>query len=460
MTSDGRDVASRVDGRAGGQDRPGTPDAQPRLPLLRPWEGRRLGGVCAGLAAHLDVPVQRIRLVTVLASLAGGAGLAMYVWLWATVPAGDPVAAARARRPPESRRVAALLRPSSGLPVGDIAVGALLLLAAGLLLAWRAGVDLAVAWLLPALILLAGAGLAWSQIDDVERGVAVRGRSAIALLRLGGGAVLVALGVLLLVGQGQSAADALRSVLAGLAVLVGLVLVLAPLWLRLVRQLGAERAARARESERADIAAHLHDSVLQTLALIRARAGDADAVARLARAQERELRAWLYTDWPRPGDSLAAAVRDVAAEVEDRHGVPVDVVTVGDRTPGAGGEVLLAATREALVNAVVHGAAPVSVYVEAGRDGAEVFVRDRGPGFELEAIPDDRYGVRESILGRMRRHGGRAGVRGGGGQGAEVHLVAPAAMLDAVQAEVASRPAPAPAAPQEPRRARTERMPL
>jgi signal transduction histidine kinase/phage shock protein PspC (stress-responsive transcriptional regulator) len=441
--------------------RPAGPAApRARLPLLRPWEGRRIAGVCAGVAAHLDVPVSRVRLIAVIGTLAGGAGLAMYLWLWATVPAGDPVAEARARRPAESRRLAALLHPSTGLPVGDIVVGVLLLLAAGLLLAWRAGLDLAVAWLLPALILLAGAGLAWSQIDDVERGV-VRGRSPIALLRVGGGALLVALGVLLLVGQGQSAADAVRSVLAGLAVLLGLLLVLAPLWLRLVRQLGTERAARAREAERADIAAHLHDSVLQTLALIRARADDADAVARLARAQERELRAWLYTDRPRPGDSVVAAVRDVAAEIEDRHGVVVDVVTVGDRAPGPGGEQLLAATREALVNAVVHGAAPVSVYVEAGRDGAEVFVRDRGPGFDPEDIPEDRYGVRESILGRMRRHGGSAAVRGGVGQGAEIHLVAPASMLEGGTVEVVPRPVPGVAgAPGEPpRRARAERMP-
>lgn len=401
-----------------------------RLPLRRPREGRRLAGVCAGLAAHLDVPVGRVRLLAVASSLAGGAGVVLYLWLWATVPSGDPVQAARDQRPVAADRLAARLRPPPGLRIGEIAAGSLLLLLAGLLLAWRAGVDLAFAWLLPALILLAGASLAWSQIEDVERGGAFRWRTSVVLLRVGGGALLVALGVLLLLGQGQTASDAARSVLAGLAVLLGLVLVLAPLWLRLVGQLGAERAARAREAERADIAAHLHDSVLQTLALIRARAGDPEAVSRLARAQERELRAWLYADRPRPGDSLATAIREVAGDVEDRHGVPVDVVTVGDRKPGPGGEHLLAATREALVNAAVHGAPPVSLYLEAGRGGAEVYVRDRGPGFDPDAVPADRYGIRESILGRMRRHGGLASVRGGNGSGAEVHLVAPATMLD------------------------------
>jgi signal transduction histidine kinase/phage shock protein PspC (stress-responsive transcriptional regulator) len=422
--------AARAERRAAWGDLVTQEPVRSRLPLRRPWQGRRLAGVCAGLAAHLGVPVGRVRLLMVTSALAWGAGVVLYLWLWATVPAGDPVEAGRDLRPTADRRLAGRLRPPRPVPVGDVAVGALLLLLAGVLVARRAGLDTSVAWLLPALILLAGAGLAWSQIDDVERGAPVRGRTAVVLLRVGGGALLVALGVILLVGQGQSAGDALRSVLAGLAVLLGLALVLAPLWLRTVRQLGAEQAARAREAERADIAAHLHDSVLQTLALIRARAGDEDAVARLARAQERELRAWLYTDRTHPGDSLVAAVRDVAAEVEDRHGVAIDVVAVGDREPGPGGEQLLAATREALVNAALHGSPPVSVYIEAGRDGAEVFVRDRGTGFDPAAVPEDRYGVRESILGRMRRHGGEATIRGGLGTGAEVHLRAPSAMLD------------------------------
>src|SRR5699024_3378212 len=147
----------------------------------------------------------------------------------------------------------------------------------------------------------------------------------------------------------QSAGQVVWGVLAGLVVLAGAALVLAPWWLRLWRELVAERAARARESERADIAAHLHDSVLQTLSLIRSRAHNPDTVQRLARAQERELRDWLYSDRPEPGDSIAADLRRLAAEIEDLHGGDIDVATAGDGPPGAGSEALMAATREALV---------------------------------------------------------------------------------------------------------------
>ena len=201
-----------------------------RLPLRRPWAGRRLAGVCAGLAAHLDVPVSRVRLLAVVSSLVGGAGIAMYLWLWATVPAGDPVAAAQASRPAAGVRLAASpRRPMTGLPLPDIAVGVVLLLAAGLLIAWRSGVDPAFAWLLPALILLAGAGLAWGQVDEVERGTGAGRPREFAVLRGGGGSLVGALGVRLVVGRGQAAAVVLRSVLAGLAVLGGLFLVLARL---------------------------------------------------------------------------------------------------------------------------------------------------------------------------------------------------------------------------------------
>lgn len=415
------------------------PPATTRLPLRRPVTGRRLAGVCAGVALHLGIPVSRVRLAFVVSSLAAGAGVVMYVWLWATVPAGDPVEAALAERPVAEVRLASRPRSAgSALPVTDIAVGGLLLLGAGLLLAWRAGADIALAWLLPALVLLAGAALAWSQLEAVERAAVTdagaRGRTPVSVVRVAAGVLLAALGLLLLVGQGQDTGEMLRAALAGFAVLVGVAVVLAPLGLRLVRQLGAERAARAREAERADIAAHLHDSVLQTLALIRARAADADTVVRLARAQERELRAWLYADRAPVPHSLAAAVREVSAQVEDRHGVAVDVVTVGDREPGPGVEPLLAATREALTNAVVHGRPPVSLYVEVTADGTEVFVRDRGDGFDPAAVPADRLGVRESILGRMRRHGGEATVRRAVGGGTEVRLAAPSAMLGADRA--------------------------
>ena len=216
-----------------------------------------------------------------------------------------------------------------------------------------------------------------------------------------------------------------RDVVLGVVVmLVALTLILAPWWLRLARGLTAERAERIRSQERAEVAAHLHDSVLQTLALVQKRAGDPREVANLARRQERELRAWLGGGRPDPGESLAGSLEAAAAEVEETHGVPIDVVAVGDAPMDERASALVAAAREALVNAAKFaGGAPVSLYAEVGEERTEVFVRDRGPGFDLAAVPEDRRGVRESIVGRMQRHGGRATVHSAPGTGTEVELV-------------------------------------
>jgi signal transduction histidine kinase/phage shock protein PspC (stress-responsive transcriptional regulator) len=400
-----------------------------RLPLRRPKGGRVIGGVCRGLAVHLGVPVGLVRLVMVLLVAVGGAGALLYVFLWVTVPAGDPVQAAVEQRPVALNRIAPRLsEPGRRLPITDIAVGLVLLLAAGLLIAARNGVDVTTTWILPSLIVLAGAALAWSQLDALQRDRLRSqngGRTPVSVLRLIGGIVLVGLGVFLLVGREVPTEELVRSAIAAFAVLVGAALVLAPWWLRLMRELGDERAARARESERADIAAHLHDGVLQTLALIRRQASDSDEVARLARAQERELREWLYDDRSTPGTSLAADLRAVVAEVEDTRAVAVDVVVVGDAAPDAGTEALLQATREALVNAVTHGRAPYSLYLEVVENQVEVFVRDHGDGFEIDTVPTDRFGVRESIIGRVQRRGGTATVKSRPGRGTEVHLCLP-----------------------------------
>jgi signal transduction histidine kinase len=164
--------------------------------------------------------------------------------------------------------------------------------------------------------------------------------------------------------------------------------------------------------------------VLQTLALVQKRAGDPRAVASLARRQERELRAWLDGGRPEPGESLASSLEAAAAEVEETHGVPIDVVSVGDAPVDERGAALVAAAREALVNAAKFaGGAPVQLFAEVGEERTEVFVRDRGPGFDLHAIPPDRRGLRESVLGRMERHGGRAAVHTRPGEGTEVELV-------------------------------------
>src|SRR5665648_953328 len=364
-----------------------------RLPLRRPRGGRWIGGVCRRLSAHLGMPVGVIRLVMVLLVPVGFTGPLLYVWFWVTVPAGDPVQAAMEQRPAALSRLAPRLRdPARKLPLTDIGVGLVLVIGASVLIAARNGADITSTWVLPALIMLAGTALAWSQLDAIQRD-RVRshtgGRTPVSVLRLAGGMVLVGLGIFLLVGRNIPLDDLLRSAIAALAVLIGAALVLAPWWLRLVRELGDERAARARESERADIAAHLHD------------------------------------DRRTPGASVATDLRAVVAEVEDTRAVAVDVVVVGDAVPDTGTEALLQATREALVNAVTHGRPPYSLYLEVVEDQVEVFVRDHGDGFELSTVPTDRFGVRESIIGRVVRRGGTATVQSRPGRGTEVHLCLP-----------------------------------
>lgn len=404
-----------------------------RIPLRRPERGRVFGGVAAGLALHTGLPVRTVRLLFGLLTLLFGAGPLLYVFWWVTIPVGDPLEAAEAERPaalsrlsrPQRSRVEQLRR----LPWGQIVVGLALLLGALALLVARLGVEAGSRWLAPLLLLLSGTALAWSQLDAVQKDRRV-GRS-VSVLRLVGGLVIAGVGVLLLVGQGGDPAQLAQSTIAAVAVLAGVALVLAPWWLRLMRELGDERAARARESERADIAAHLHDSVLQTLALIRARADDPTEVSRMARAQERELRAWLYDDRPEPGTSVAAVLREVVAEIEDTRvgsdgsAVTIETVVVGDCEPEPATDALLQATREALLNAVRHGRPPVSCYLEVGPQDVEVFVRDRGEGFDLDAVPQDRFGVRESILGRVHRRGGTAAVVCKEGRGTEVRLQVP-----------------------------------
>jgi signal transduction histidine kinase len=206
----------------------------------------------------------------------------------------------------------------------------------------------------------------------------------------------------------------------------GVALIGGPWLLRTWRSLAEERQERIRSQMRADMAAHLHDSVLQTLALIQRQAHDPREVVRLARGQERDLRAFLYRDDPAhraPDETFAAALRRIAGEVEDDHGVPVEVVTVGDRGLDDGTRALLASAREAMANAARHsGAALVDVYAEVDGGAVTAYVRDRGKGFDLGGVPEDRAGVRHSIVGRMERHGGRATVRTAPGEGTEIRL--------------------------------------
>jgi signal transduction histidine kinase len=262
-------------------------------------------------------------------------------------------------------------------------------------------------------VLLASAGLSafwWSRGPNAAVRRTIGALVAVALLFYGGFAV-----------------DAPGTpILAGLAGALAITLVVAPRWLRGSRELAAERARKARLEERAEVAEMVHDSVLQTLALIQSRADDPGEVKALARTQERDLRARLFGE---AGDraepaSIAGALRAVAAEVEDSHRVKIEVVTVGDAPLDERTAALVAAAREALSNAVRHApGAPVSLYAEVDDRRVDAYVRDRGPGFDLEAVPPERRGVTDSIVARMVRHGGHAAVRTAPGGGCEVRLV-------------------------------------
>ncbi len=234
-------------------------------------------------------------------------------------------------------------------------------------------------------------------------------------------------GIVVLQGSARHLGTVLQ---ASLAVLVGIALLAGPYLVRMTQDLTEERTMRIRAQERAEVAAHVHDSVLHTLTLIQRNAEDSREVSRLARAQERELRAWLHRPEGRGKDeaqapqTLAEAVKGAAAEVEDHHGVPIEVVVVGDCPLDEKLGAQMQAAREAMVNAAKYGGEGGAVQVFAEVEGRTVFVsvRDRGPGFDLDAVPGDRMGVRESIIGRMQRNGGTARLRSAPDGGTEVEL--------------------------------------
>jgi signal transduction histidine kinase len=239
--------------------------------------------------------------------------------------------------------------------------------------------------------------------------------------------VLAAIGVVLLLATTGQLANARNGFVATVVILVGLVLATAPFWRRLLDSREVERTARIRSEERAAVAAHLHDSVLQTLALIQRHAGDQQAVARLARSQERELRSWLYEPAKvTGGGTWASLVSQMVAEVEADHELTVDPVVVGDAPLDDALAALGAATREALVNAAKHaGVTSVDLYTEVTAQQVSVFVRDRGTGFDPATVPPDRRGLRDSVTGRLTRLGGTAVVRSAPGEGTEVELCLP-----------------------------------
>jgi signal transduction histidine kinase len=358
--------------------------------LQRRKEGSALAGVCSGVAATLDVDVTLVRLVFALLALAGGSGIVLYGAGWVLLPDED------GDRP----------RPQWQ--------GLVLLVVAVVLGAGGLGLDQTLLW--PAALVAVGIALA-SDVAIPLLGPLTTTRRVIGIVFLVGG-------VITFFGYGGLGDG--RIVPPG-AVLAALLLIVGPWLWRLAREREAEKAARIRTEERAEMAARVHDSVLQTLALIQREAGDPKRVATLARRQERELRTWLYrepdqVEW----ESLVASVEAAAAEVEELHGVRVEVVTTGDAPLDDDLRALVLAAREAMTNAAkFSGADEVSVYVEAADGRATVFVRDRGVGFDRAAVPSDRRGLTESIEGRLARHGGAGRVASVPGEGTEVELTIP-----------------------------------
>ena len=362
-----------------------------RIPVIDD-DRRKLAGVCAGIARRLGIDVRVVRITFIVLTLAGGIGVALYglayLAMTSTGALHDPAEVLR--------DVGLSWRESLGAGLGVAA------LAVAVGLPWRVVLPIG-----------AGAGTAMVMWRSGLLGTR-RGRVGASLMVVG--AVLIASALPTLSGL-QSFAFAVVVVLGGSVLLFG------PWWLGMARALTAERTARIRAQERAEVAAHLHDSVLQTLALIQRRASDPAEVAALARRQERDLRAWLNADATAAADTLHGALVRAATEIEEQHGVEVEVVCVGDRPLDDDTAALAAAAREAIVNAAKFaGAGRIDVYAEVSEERAEVFVRDRGAGFDVDAVPADRRGVRDSIVGRMERHGGHAHVRSTPGAGTEVEL--------------------------------------
>jgi signal transduction histidine kinase/phage shock protein PspC (stress-responsive transcriptional regulator) len=410
---------------------PETLTDRPRATRLA--EGSLLGGVCTGLARHLGWPVMVIRIGFVALTMFQFIGVIAYGALWLLLPPEsvssspglDAASRSGLRAVSRSRR-----RVDWGMLLALVALGG------GLLwLVQTSGLGLSQQLFWPVAFACAGAALVWRQADSAEQKkwraeaggkvwlapfVARGGWPALIRVIVGLGLVGAAFGIVIAqqghIGQLPEVMAMTTLALAGLAV------VLAP-WLHRSRAaLNQARAEKVRADARADMAAHLHDSVLQTLALIQRHADDPKAVQQLARRQERELRNWLYGDEAEK-TTFKAALIAAGTEVEDERGIPVEIVVVGDCETTDAIQALVRAAREAMVNAAKHsGADKIDVYAEVDEDTVEVFVRDRGTGFDLDAVGEDRMGVKGSIINRMERHGGTATVRSSPDNGTEVRL--------------------------------------
>ncbi len=399
-----------------------------------------IAGVIAGLGRRLNVDPVPLRVAfAALVIVSGGLALAGYAIAWALLPSDHARDRRKAPQPPEDeKRRRRFPRGSS------VAAGVALLTLSGLLVFRELGLWWSDALVWPLVLAAAGATLLWRQLrsGEPEEPSSPRPRPAASpqtgvetaptagsrladLYRGGFGVALVVGAALLFLSANDALGPARDAAFTTIVVVLALGLVLAPFLWRLGRNLATERAERIRSQERAEVAAHLHDSVLQTLALVQKRADDPREVATLARRQERELRGWLSGDTRSASDSLAVALQQAGDEVEAQYGVPIEVVAVGDRDHDDRTRALVAAAREALTNAAkfAPNSGPVSVYAEVDGSRVQVFVRDRGDGFDPAGIPADRRGISESIIGRMRRNGGKATIRSDAGGGTEIELI-------------------------------------
>ncbi len=346
-------------------------------PYQRRGGGRIVGGVAGGLADHLGVDVFKVRVAFALLAASAGAGIAAYGLIWMFTPAGEDTAHPSAA---ERQRVLGLAAIGLGLAVG---------------LAWLLS-GTAASVIVPVIVVVIGAALVWREFDSEGPRTALglpKHPSVLSWARVVGGATLIVLGLAVVVLARVDLAALRSSLLAVVVTLVGVGLLTVPIWLRTWRALGAERSARIRNDEREEIASHLHDSVLQTLALIQKQSDQPHEVMRLARGQERELRKWLFDGGDTDNSSLADALKTISGEVEDQHGVTVRPITVGDVhllpddiESGLSREsftALLGATREALVNAAKHsGETNIDLFAETEPEQVSVFVRYRGTGFD------------------------------------------------------------------------------
>ena len=398
--------------------------------LRRSPDNRVLGGVCGAVSQATGIDATIVRIGFVLLSIASGVMVFVYAMAWLLIPMEGETTNIYSRAISDRRgirTIAAILIPL--LIAVQIITGILHVPFVGF-----------IGW--PTFLAVGVVILIWRNANESEKafidnevvpllGADTHGRRRRWLIaRVVLGVLIGAAGIVLLV-EGHTTLAKLRPV-GGAALVIGAsVIIFGPWWLGLVRDLIAERQARALAEERAQMAAHVHDSVLQTLALIQRSSDDPQHVVRLARAQERELRAWLFDGRP-PGaigedaTTLAEGVGLLQRQVEADHGIAVQVVMVGDCDLDEALRALLDAAREATVNAAKwSGADQVSVYAEVETDTVMLYVRDRGCGFDPDAVPADRQGIAQSIRARMARFGGSAAIRSAPGEGAEVQLSVP-----------------------------------